>query len=35
MNPILWESHQGNRSQAFQPLVLQAAYDLRIGSHGT
>ncbi len=21
MNPIIWESHQGNRSQVFQPLV--------------
>lgn len=22
MKPTTWESHQGNRSQAFQPLVL-------------
>lgn len=23
MNPSLWESHQGNRSQVFQPLVSE------------
>ena len=28
MNPIFWESHQGNRSQVFQPLVLpDSVYD--------
>jgi hypothetical protein len=36
MNPTLRESHQGNRSQVFQPLVLQRTerprYGLRV--HG-
>jgi hypothetical protein len=28
MKPTTWESHQGNRSQAFQPLVLVSALAL-------